>query len=471
MVFSSLTFLMYFLPIVLILYFIRSSLRWKNGVLLAASLFFYAWGEPIWILAMVASTAVNYFCTLKMVSLKRKKDRKKWMILGVAVSGALLFVFKYASFIINSLLGIVSTTAKVPVLELPIGISFYTFQVITYTVDVYRRKQKHQKNFAWLLLYVACFPQLIAGPIVQYGDIAVQIERRRTTPDGFAKGMQRFIIGLGKKVIFANICGSIMSSMPLAGGGAQLSVLGAWYAAFMYTLQIYFDFSGYSDMAIGLGHLFGFSYKENFNYPYACTTVRDFWRRWHISLGSFFRDYVYIPLGGNRMGLKRTVLNTMVVWTLTGFWHGANWTFLFWGFYYGILLTLDVLGGRKITDKLPGFINWPITMVLVIVSWVIFYYPSLGQAFEHIGAMFGAGASSLIDTASLRVIKTYSLFPVIAFIASLPVSAMVKKLFIRMRLRKRTVEIANAAWMTVCLVLSIVFLVGQSYNPFIYFQF
>jgi len=470
MVFSSLTFLMFFFPIVLILYFIRKDIRWRNYVLLVASLLFYAWGEPVWIVAMVASTAVNYFCARKMDALRSRRARKKWMITGVAVSGALLFVFKYASFFINSLLGIVSDTVRIPGLELPIGISFYTFQVITYTVDVYRRKQKAQKHFGWLLLYVSCFPQLIAGPIVQYGDIAVQIERRRSTADGFGLGMRRFMIGLGKKVIFANICGAIMAEMPLAGGDVSLSVVGAWYAAFMYTLQIYFDFSGYSDMAIGIGRIFGFSYKENFNYPYACTTVRDFWRRWHISLGSFFRDYVYIPLGGNRLGMGRTILNTLTVWTLTGMWHGANWTFIVWGMYYGVLLTLDVIGGRKITAKLPGWVNWPVTMVLVIISWVIFYYPTLGQAFEHIGAMFGAGAG-FIDEASLQVIRTYSFFPVIAFIGSLPVTALVKKLLVRMRLRKRTVEMANSVWLTACFILSVLFLVGQSYNPFIYFQF
>lgn len=470
MVFSSLTFLMFFLPIVLILYFIKKDLKWRNYVLLAASLFFYAWGEPIWIVAMVASTAVNYICARKMAETRSRRKRKRLMITGVAVSGALLFVFKYASFFINSMLGIVSDTLRVPVLELPIGISFYTFQVITYTVDVYLNKQKVQKHFGWLLLYVSCFPQLIAGPIVQYGDIAAQIVRRKSTADGFGIGMRRFMIGLGKKVIFANICGSIMTAMPLAGGGAELSVLGAWYAALAYTLQIYFDFSGYSDMAIGLGRILGFTYKENFNYPYACTSVRDFWRRWHISLGSFFRDYVYIPLGGNRKGMARTIINTLAVWTLTGMWHGANWTFIVWGMYYGILLTLDIVGGRKITAKLPVWINWPITMVLVIISWMIFYYPTLGQAFEHIGAMFGAG-QGIIDEASMQVIKTYSFFPVLAFIGSLPVTALVKKLMVKMKLRKRTVERANVVWLTACFILSVLFLVGQSYNPFIYFQF
>ena len=467
MVFSSLAFLLYFFPIVLLLYFIRKDLKWRNGVLLVASLFFYAWGEPIWILAMVASTAVNYFCARKMVREKSKRSRRKWMALGVAVSGALLFVFKYASFMLNSLLGIISPSLKIPVLELPIGISFYTFQVITYTVDVYRRKERPQKRFSRLLLYVCCFPQLIAGPIVQYGDIAGQIGRRESTPEGFSKGMQRFIVGLGKKVIFANICGSAMTAMPLAGGAAPLTVAGAWYAALLYTLQIYFDFSGYSDMAIGIGHVLGFTYKENFDHPYCSTSVREFWRRWHISLGSFFRDYIYIPLGGNRRGLARTVFNTLVVWTLTGFWHGAAWTFLIWGFYYGALLTIDLLGGKKITAVLPKPVNWLITMVLVMVSWMIFYYPTLGQAFTHIGAMFGLGGVSFADAAALQTIKTYS---VVAFVASLPVGNFMQKLLERY-MGDTGIERLKLVWLSATLILSVLFLVGQSYNPFIYFQF
>ncbi len=469
MVFSSLSFLLYFFPIVLLLYFIRKDIRWRNGVLLVASLFFYAWGEPIWIVAMLASTVVNYFAAKKIVKEKNKKKRKMWMIAGVSVSAAFLFVFKYASFIVNSTLGLISPSLKIPVLELPIGISFYTFQVITYTVDVYLKKQRAQKRFSRLLLYVSCFPQLIAGPIVQYNDVATQLSKRTSTPDGFSEGMQRFIIGLGKKVIFANICGAALTKMPLAGGEAAMSVVGAWYAAFLYTLQIYFDFSGYSCMAIGLGKIFGFDYKENFDHPYASFSVREFWRRWHISLGSFFRDYVYIPLGGNRKGLKRTVINTLVVWSLTGFWHGANWTFLVWGAYYGIILTIDLLGGRKITNVLPKPVNWLVTMVLVMISWVIFYYPTLPQAITHIGAMFGVGVPG-IDENSLQIIKTYSIFPLIAFIASLPVTTWLKKLsFV-----KNETALSNALkliWLTACLILSVFFLVGQSYNPFIYFQF
>ena len=467
MVFSSLTFLLFFLPLTLILCFVKDSLRWRNNVLLAASLFFYAWGEPVWVLAMIGSTAVNYACALQLSRARRRSVRRLWLVAGVATSAALLFAFKYAAFFANTFLAVFGSARRVSGPELPIGISFYTFQIITYTVDVYRRKAPVQKRFASLLLYVSCFPQLIAGPIVQYADIAAQIDRRETTPDGFSAGMQRFVAGLGKKVIFANICGSALASLPQAGGGAALSVGGAWYAAFLYTLQIYFDFSGYSDMAIGIGRVLGFTYKENFLYPYISKSVREFWRRWHISLGSFFRDYVYIPLGGNRKGLYRTVANTLIVWLLTGLWHGANWTFVVWGLFYGALLTLDLFYFGRILKRLPGAVNWLITMVLVMIGWVIFYYPTLGQGFAHIGAMFGIGASGLIDAQSLRIVRTYSVFPLIAFVASLPVLPLLR----RAHLPERVMEIGGTLLLSACLLLCVLFLVGQSYNPFIYFQF
>ena len=471
MVFSSLTYLMLFFPLTLILYFIKDEIRWRNGVLLALSLIFYAWGEPIWVLAMVFSTLVNFLCANKLARERKKSKRRLWMTVGVTLSAAILFVFKYAAFFANSFLSLFGAQTSVPALRLPIGISFYTFQVITYTVDVYRGKARAQKRFSRLLLYVSCFPQLIAGPIVQYADVAEQITRRRTSPQGFYMGMQRFVIGLGKKVIFANICGAALNAMPLASSGAPLSVSGAWYAALLYTLQLYFDFSGYSDMAIGMGRVLGFTYKENFNYPYMSCSVREFWRRWHISLGSFFREYVYIPLGGNRRGLKRTIVNTLVVWGLTGLWHGAAWSFVVWGLYYGALLTCDLLFARGIREKLPGAVNYITTLALVMIGWVIFYYPSLGDAVRHIGAMLGIGAAGLIDDAALTVMKTYSFFPAIAFAASLPVSSLVKKIAPAVGLTGGRYEVCRAAWLSVCLLMSVMFLVGQSYNPFIYFQF
>ena len=470
MVFSSLTFLLLFLPLVLGLYFLCRGIRARNAVLLAASLLFYAWGEPVWVLAMLVSALVNYIAGRRIEKSRSEKVRKGWLIAGVCVSAGILFVFKYAAFLFNSVFGIFSGSIRIPVLELPVGISFYTFQAITYTVDVYRKKNRATRSFADLLLYIACFPQLIAGPIVQYSDIADRITARPHSLKRFSSGMERFVVGLGKKVLLANVCDRILGELPLATGAAALSVTGAWYAALMYTLQIYFDFSGYSDMAIGLGMVFGFDYKENFDHPYASRSVREFWRRWHISLGAFFRDYVYIPLGGNRRGLKRTLINTMIVWALTGMWHGAAWSFIIWGLYYGLLLVLDTLYLRKITEKLPSVLNRIITFALVVIGWVIFYYPGVGDAFTHIGAMLGLGAS-FTDSASALVMKKYSFFPLIAFAASLPVVQMIKVGLRVAKVKPKAVEAMRVVILSAVLVLSVLMLVGQSNNPFIYFQF
>ena len=467
MVFSSLTFLLYFLPITLALYFIRSSIRWRNGVLLAASLVFYAWGRPVWLLGMLFSALVNYMCALSMTGIKGGARRLR-LYIGVGASLALLFVFKYLAFFVNTVLGIVSSARMTP-LELPIGISFYTFQILTYTVDVYRGKQKAQSSFFDLLLYVSCFPQLIAGPIVRYGDVAREIGERRTAPDDFSAGVQRFALGLGKKALVANVCAEILEKLPLAGAGS-LSFAGAWYAAAIYTLQIYFDFSGYSDMAIGLGRIFGFHYRENFDHPYWAVSVRDFWRKWHISLGAFFREYVYIPLGGNRKGLKRTIVNTLIVWGLTGLWHGANWTFILWGVYYGALLTLDLLGGKDIIKKVPAFVNRIFTLILVMVGWGIFYYPTLGQAFTHLGAMFGGG-TGLLDAAARDVIRSYSVLPLLFCALALPIGQWLAALGKRLNVRPSLWYAAQAALGVLIAVLSLVFIEGLSSNPFIYFQF
>ena len=468
MVFSGLTFLLYFLPITIGLYFLRPSIRWKNGVLLASSLVFYAWGRPVWLLGMLFSALANYISALGMQD-ARGRARRVWLYLGVGASLALLFVFKYLAFFVNTLLGIVSADAHMTPLELPIGISFYTFQILTYTVDVYRGKQKAQTDFGRLLLYVSCFPQLIAGPIVRYGDVAKEINQRRTTPDDFAQGMARFALGLGKKALVANVCAKMMEQLPLAGA-ASLSFAGAWYAAFIYTLQIYFDFSGYSDMAIGLGRVFGFHYRENFDHPYMALSVRDFWRRWHISLGAFFREYVYIPLGGNRKGLKRTIVNTLIVWGLTGLWHGANWTFLLWGAYYGALLTIDLIGGKKLTQRLPDLVNRVFTFLLVVIGWVLFYYPTLGQAFSHLWAMLPF-TRPFLDAAARDVMRSYSVLPLIFFALSLPLGKWFKALGERLRLQPALVNGLMAALMLAVCALSVVFIEGLSSNPFIYFQF
>ena len=463
MVFSSMTFLLLFLPIVLLLYFSAGSLRWKNTVLLLASLLFYGWGEPVCVFAMLFTTAVNYCCAAALA-------------IGVSVSLALLFYFKYFSFVLQNLAGLFSLPVSVPQIRLPIGISFYTFQVLTYTVDVYRGKVPVQRSFGKLLLYVSCFPQLIAGPIVQYADIAEQLDRRSISAGDFNEGIERFITGLAKKVLLANICGSAVETL---GGGGVSSLAGAWYHAFLYTLQIYFDFSAYSDMAIGLGRVLGFRYKENFNYPYVSLSATEFWRRWHISLGSFFRDYVYIPLGGNRRGAARTTFNLLVVWALTGLWHGAAWNFVIWGVYFGVLLILERFVLKALIEKTPKAVRWALTFAIAVVGWAIFYETDLHALGVTLRALLGyrwdavAGRTALpfLDETARKVMRQYSVFPLLAFALSLPVVPMAGKALLSGEKGSRLLPILRAVSTAVLFVLSLVFLVGQSYNPFIYFRF
>ena len=468
MVFSSMTFLLLFLPIVLLLYFSAGPLRWKNAVLLLASLLFYAWGEPVCVLAMLFSAAVNYFCGALIARSEDPRRRKAALGVGAGVSLALLFYFKYFSFAASNLAALFSLRLSVPQIRLPIGISFYTFQVLTYTVDVYRGKTPAQKSFFKLLLYVSCFPQLIAGPIVQYADVAAQLDDRSTSAEDFSAGIERFVVGLAKKVLLANLCGAAVEALP--GGGAG-SVLGAWYHAFLYTLQIYFDFSAYSDMAIGLGRVLGFRYKENFNYPYVSLSATEFWRRWHISLGSFFRDYVYIPLGGNRRGGARTALNLLAVWALTGLWHGAAWNFVLWGLYFGVLLIAERFVLKGLIEKTPKPLRWLITFLIAVVGWAIFYETDLAALGNTLRAMFGLAGVPLLDEAARKVVAQYSVFPLIAFAFSLPVVPAAKKALLARPRGEKAVSIARAASTALLFALSLVFLVGQSYNPFIYFRF
>ena len=486
MVFSSLTFLTCFFPIVLALYFVKGSIRWRNGVLLAASLVFYAWGEPIWIVAMLASTLVNWVCA-GMISVCRGDAAKRgWMIAGVGFAGALLFVFKYTAFFANSFLSLFGAEARVAGLKLPIGISFYTFQIISYTVDVYRGETPAQRSFARLLLYVSCFPQLIAGPIVQYSDVAKQIGSRKTTAKDFTRGMQRFVVGLGKKVIFANICGLILCDLPLADAGA-MSFGGAWYAGFVYMLQVYFDFSGYSDMAIGIGRILGFTYKENFDYPFIAKDVSEYWHRWHISLSTWFRDYLLYPIlrsrGMRRLSMKKserhgrmyyrnlaTMIATTCVWAFTGLWHGASWNFIVWGLYFCVLQLLEKFALGRVREKLPAIARWAINLILIVVSFVIFYYTDMGLVTRHISAMLGVGSAGFIDARSRLVIRTYSFFPLLAFVCSMPIAPMLNRLG-RGLLGSKAFEIVKSVALSACVALAVLFLVGQSYNPFIYFQF
>ncbi|MBR0354721.1 MAG: MBOAT family protein [Oscillospiraceae bacterium] len=466
MVFSSLTFLFLFLPILYLLLFLSRSPRWRNGVLIAASLLFYGWGEPVWILAMLFSTAVNYVCALAIDATERKGLRRLCLVLGVIASVAFLFYFKYAAFLLNTVLSFTGLSWRMDAPQLPIGISFYTFQILTYTVDVYRRKAPVLKNPLRLLLYISCFPQLIAGPIVQYGDIADQLEVRTITVPDFAEGMQRFVKGLAKKVLLANLCGAALEELPLAGTGAALSVGGAWLAGLLYTLQIYYDFSAYSDMAIGLGRTLGFRYKENFLFPYGSRSITEFWRRWHVSLGSFFRDYVYIPLGGNRRGTARTIFNMLVVWALTGLWHGASWNFVLWGAYYGVLLILERFVLAKALEKVPKLLRWLMTFVIVLIGWIIFYYTDFAAVGQHLLALVGVGGAGWIDAQTIAVVRKYTVFPLLCLALSLPwVPALGKALPEKLR------DFLQPAVTVILFAVSVLFLVGQSYNPFIYFRF
>ena len=467
MVFSSMTFVPLFLPLVLLLYYVTKRTGIRNGILLAFSLVFYAWGEPKWIFVILLTVTVNYLCGLLIDRSPNKLLRTLSMLLGVSLSLAFLVYFKYFGFfsdIFTGLMGIENPFEK-PVL--PIGISFYTFQVLTYTVDVYRGKVSVQKNYAKLLLYVSFFPQLIAGPIVNYTDIAAQLDKRNENWDDVYHGFIRFFIGFAKKVLLANSCGVITEK--LAGGDA-LSVAGSWLMAIAYAFQIYFDFSGYSDMAIGMGRMFGFHFFENFNYPYISKSVTEFWRRWHISLGTFFRDYVYIPLGGNRVSIVKNIRNIMIVWLLTGFWHGASWNFLVWGVYYGLLLLAEKFLLRNIKKKLPDFVNIAGTLLLVLIGWVFFYYERLGAGLAHLAIMFGLGDASLTDPVTIYYFKHYLVFLAAAALASLPWKTYLQKLPCYNRLA------AAGYWLkplfaTILFLMSLATIVTQSYNPFLYFRF
>jgi len=469
-VFSGLTFLLLFLPLLLLLYFVCKDIRYRNAVLLVFSLIFYAWGEPVMVLLMLETTLVNYLAAFGITLAKTARNKKIFMLLGVCVSLAALVYYKYSAFFVNSFSGLFGLGFSMTERRLPIGISFYTFQVLTYTIDVYREKVRLQRNPFRLLLYVCCFPQLIAGPIVQYSDIETGLAKRQVSPDDFTGGMRRFALGLGKKVLLANICGAALEGFDLASGAA-LSVTGAWLSGFLYFLQIYFDFSAYSDMAIGLGRVLGFKYKENFEHPYISASPTEFWRRWHISLSSFFRDYVYIPLGGSRRGKLRNVLNLFVVWLLTGLWHGAGLNFIIWGMFWFALLMIDRSIPKAVKERLPRVFGSVVTCVLALVGWVIFYYTDLGLLGNHLAAMIGLNGAALIDDTAVKVLKEYALFLPLAMILALPIIDFFKKLLSRNRKLARAGYLVGTVLLSAIVLLSLCFLVGQSYNPFIYFRF
>ena len=465
------TFLAFFLPAVIGLYFISQSPKWRNGVLVVFSLLFYAWGEPQRIFLMLISIVVNYICAIMISCAESKTQKRIFLLVGLSVTIGMLVYFKYFAFFVNSIVGIFGVKDLVPVQSLPIGISFFTFQIITYTVDVYLGKVQPQRSLPRLILYISFFPQLIAGPIVNYTYISKQLRKRKTSITGIYEGLNRFVIGLAKKVLIANVCGEILGKLSLT---ESASVLGAWLGAFAFSLQIYFDFSGYSDMAIGLGRIFGFRFLENFNYPYISTSVTDFWRRWHISLGSFFREYVYIPMGGNRVATRRHILNLLTVWALTGLWHGASWNFIVWGLYYGLLLVMEKFLLKDILAKLPKAVTWLGTMLLVMVGWVFFYHESLADGLRQLGAMFFISAEGLADSVSVYYLKRYLGILVAGVLACVPW----KQVFAQTGGKYQALSAASpwparlkAATVLVLMLVSLTFLVSSSYNPFLYFRF
>ena len=464
MVFSSVIFLWGFLPLTLLLYYTIGR-KCKNVMLLLASLFFYAWGEPRFVLIMMGSILVNWGGALLFHRKEGKGDRALLILLLVLNLG-LLFVYKYVNFIVSNINAVAKSFQLGPTgITLPIGISFFTFQALSYVIDVYRGDAKAQKNPLNVALYISLFPQLIAGPIVRYRDFEPEIRDRKTSMEDFTEGIIRFLIGLGKKVLLANTLALFADQAFGQTGTAGLTAAGAWIGAFGYALQLYFDFSGYSDMAIGLGRMFGFHFNENFNYPYRSLSVTEFWRRWHISLSSWFRDYVYIPLGGNRSG--NPIRNLLIVWVLTGIWHGANWTFIVWGLMYFVALALERtlrIGERKI----PGFLRYLGTGLIVLIGWVIFRSNSMADAAAYLERMFSLQADGRADL----LLLSRSALPLLAgFIGSLPLIPWIRGRMTGSTGGGRVWTVCRLAAVTVIGVLAVICVISATYNPFIYFHF
>ena len=467
MVFSSLLFIFLYLPLVLIAYYV-SPLKWRNAILLVLNLIFYAWGEPIYIVIMFASTIIDYTHGMLVRRCQlRNNDRGARMAVASSVffNLALLFFFKYWDFIAGSLASFGLHFMPQLGISLPIGISFYTFQTMSYTIDVYRGDSRVQRNIIDFGTFVTLFPQLIAGPIVKYREVDDQLSSRTHSPQKFASGVQMFVIGLGKKVLLANSIGKLWD-LSLATPLAELTTVGAWLGVLAFTFQIYFDFAGYSDMAIGLGRMLGFDFPINFNYPYIARSVTDFWRRWHISLSSWFREYLYIPLGGNRVSRSRLCLNLILVWAATGIWHGASWNFLLWGLYFGVLLILEKLFLGPFLGRLPAAVQHIYTLFLVMVSWAIFAVEDIGLLGGWLSAMFGFAQGGVIDSTVLYYLRNYLPMLIILALASTPLMAK----FFR-RLPEKPMKIAFPVLVMLGLIFSTGYLVDATYNPFLYFRF
>lgn len=466
MVFSSTIFLCVYLPLVLLGYYICPK-KGRNLFLLIVSLVFYAWGEPKYVFLMIFSILVNYIFGRLMDKHRENKKRLKLMlVLSVVIDLGLLSVFKYTDFIITNVNAIFGANFDLLNIALPIGISFYTFQAMSYTIDVYRDDVRVQKNLIDFGMYITMFPQLIAGPIVRYADVQDQLADRSVTTADFSEGVMRFVVGLGKKVLLANQMGAVWSDIYALGG--DVSALMAWTGAIAYTFQIYFDFSGYSDMAIGLGRMFGFKFPENFRYPYQSVSITDFWRRWHITLSTWFKEYLYIPLGGNRRGLARQALNLLIVWSLTGFWHGAGWNFVLWGLYYFVILFIEKLFLLKALDKLPKFFRHVYALLLIIIGWVIFASDDVSVLLPYLGSMFGANGA--IGGMDVYTLLTKAVLLIICCVAS---TELPKKLFLSAAgaMNEKAAFTLKSVLTIALLALSMILLIGDSYNPFLYFRF
>lgn len=481
MVFSCIPFVFFFLPLCLILYYavpfsieIFSGKKFllKNGILLIFSLVFYAWGEPKYILLMLFSTLLDYTVGRLMERFgTTKRKRRFFLCCSVCVNLSVLTFFKYADFLIGLLNGIFGTDIAALGMHLPVGISFYTFQTMSYVIDLYRGNVKAERSYFTYLTYVSMFPQLVAGPIVRFSDINEQLHARKITSDNMEKGLMRFMMGLFKKVLIANQAGALWEEIRVLEAG-NTSVATAWLGALCFTLQLYFDFSAYSDMAIGMGRMLGFSFNENFRYPLTAVSVTDFWRRWHISLSTWFRDYVYIPLGGNRKGALRHLFNIAVVWFLTGLWHGASWNFILWGIYYGILLMLEKYVWGKAMERLPGWIRHAYAFLIVVFGFVIFAITDMGELGRYVGLLFSFASNELADPRFVWYLRNYGVLIIIACILACPVYPRLCEKAAGLDGKKgRVVSIFIGAGVMALFLLSTAYMVSDTYNPFLYFRF
>lgn len=470
MLFSSITFLFLFLPVTVLIYYLVPQ-KTRNLVLLIASLFFYAWGEPVYVVLMILSILLNFFCG-KDIGEKRADPvrAKRSLIFAVVMNVLILGFFKYYGLLMETLNVLFPYEIPYRELALPIGISFYTFQELSYLIDIYRGNAKPQQRLLPFALYISMFPQLIAGPIVRYVDIEAQLLNRVMSMRKFGQGVMYFIVGFAKKVVLADSIGALYEQITALSIGS-FSVLTAWVGCLAFAFQIYFDFSGYSDMAIGLGKMFGFEFRKNFQYPYIAKNIGEFWRRWHISLGTWFREYVYIPLGGNKCPASRHLLNLLIVWALTGLWHGAQWNFLVWGLYYGVILILErYVWGREL-GRLPVFVQHIYTFVLVLIGWVFFFSPSLGAAMDYLGVMFGAGASAWIDRQGFYFLLTHWLLFLLCAIGSSLRGMNILRLLTGSYESRRIRQIAACVVYIGMFLVSLAFLVTESFHPFLYFRF